>query len=278
MHVVITKGLPASGKTTYAKSLQGYKRINKDDLRAMLDNSVWSRENEAFILDIRDAILQRALAQKKNVVIDDTNLTPKHIERITQVVNGQADIHVQDFTDVPLEECIARDQKRAHYVGEKVIRKMHSQFVEKREVSQLKQDASLPSAIICDLDGTLALFGDNNPYERDFASDTVNEPIKQILKDYQWQAEIIIVSGRKDKFEDETREWLQKNGIPFTQLYMRPTNGKHEPKDVVIKEDIYNYHIQGKVNVLFVLDDRDGVVAMWRQKGLTCLQVNYGDF
>ena len=42
--VYITKGLPGSGKSTWAKETvdkypNSYKRINKDDLRAMIDNS-----------------------------------------------------------------------------------------------------------------------------------------------------------------------------------------------------------------------------------------------
>jgi len=53
MKVLILKGLPASGKSTYAKELVAkgnWKRINKDDLRAMLDCSKWSKANEKFVL------------------------------------------------------------------------------------------------------------------------------------------------------------------------------------------------------------------------------------
>ena len=40
---------------------------------------------------------------------------------------------------------------------------------------------------------------------------------------------------------------------------------------------IYN-HINGKYNVLGVFDDRDQVVSVWRSLGLTCFQVNWGNF
>ena len=49
-------------------------------------------------------------------------------------------------------------------------------------------------------------------------------------------------------------------------------------QDAIIKQEIYENEIEGKYNIHFVLDDRDQVVAMWRKKGLTCLQVDYGDF
>ena len=61
----MTKGLPASGKSTWAKervSIDGNtKRINKDDLRLMLDNGEWSKNNEKFVLEVRDTIASNAL-------------------------------------------------------------------------------------------------------------------------------------------------------------------------------------------------------------------------
>jgi hypothetical protein len=49
-------------------------------------------------------------------------------------------------------------------------------------------------------------------------------------------------------------------------------------KDSIIKEEIYQENIEGKYNVLCVLDDRNQVVDFWRAKGLTCFQVAPGDF
>jgi len=45
--VLLLKGLPASGKSTYAKSLSStcnYIRVNKDDLRAMMFGGNWTKE------------------------------------------------------------------------------------------------------------------------------------------------------------------------------------------------------------------------------------------
>src|SRR5258708_7798095 len=109
--VTITKGLPASGKSTWAKSVIGdnpgkYKRINKDDLRRMLDNSRWSSGNENHILRVRDSLILLSLEAGYHVIVDDTNLDPKHEQRITELVKLKAvQVVVKDFTDVPLEEC-----------------------------------------------------------------------------------------------------------------------------------------------------------------------------
>ena len=85
-----------------------------------------------------------------------------------------------------------------------------------------------------------------------------------------------MVSGRDGECEDITREWLRANKVPYDYLYMREA-GNNE-KDYVIKKRIFDEHIRDRFNVLFVLDDRDRIVEMWRSLGLTCLQVAEGNF
>ena len=50
-------------------------------------------------------------------------------------------------------------------------------------------------------------------------------------------------------------------------------------QDAIVKRELFDTHILGKYYVEFVLDDRNQVVDLWRNDlGLTCFQVNYGDF
>ena len=49
-------------------------------------------------------------------------------------------------------------------------------------------------------------------------------------------------------------------------------------KDAIVKTELFEAHIRGQFEVLFVLDDRDQVVEMWRQMGFACLQVAPGNF
>lgn len=137
--VYILKGLPASGKSTWSRNKlketpNSYKRINKDDLRAMLDDNYWSKGNEKFVLKIRDLMIKEALAAGKHVISDDTNLAPRHETRIRQLVKEYCkktgeNVKVEViFFDVPIEECIRRDLKRTHSVGEQVIRSMYKNF------------------------------------------------------------------------------------------------------------------------------------------------------
>ena len=137
----------------------------------------------------------------------------------------------------------------------------------------------LPKAIICDIDGTLAKMNGRGPFEwMRVGEDIVNSPIRHIVNLYQGSGHtIIIFSGRDGVCEPETRDWLADNFIGYNFLFMRP-KGNNE-KDAIIKRRLFDEHIAGKYDVQFVLDDRNQVVDMWRKDlGLTCLQVDYGDF
>jgi len=280
--VIILKGLPASGKSTYAfklidKNPGKYKRVNKDDLRAMLDNGKWSKSNEKLVLKIRDLIILESLESGFHVIVDDTNLHPKHETHIKQLVKGKAKVVVKDFTDVDINVCIERDLKRNRSVGERVIRRMYKQFI--KTDKKLIQNKTLPPAIICDLDGTLALLNGRNPYDASTCiDDEVNIPIKDIITHFHKNGySIIFVTGRDGKYYNHTLDFLHKKiGVANFHLFSRGVDDNR--KDSIVKEEIFMNYIYNRYYVHFVLDDRNQVVEMWRDLGLTCLQVADGDF
>ena len=278
--VYFTIGLPASGKSTWAKnkvdkSPSSIKRVNKDELCAMLDNSYFSKGNEKFVLNIQDAIIKESLENGKHVIVDNTHLAPKHEARIRELIKGLAVLEIVDFRDVALETCLERDLKRPNSVGEKVIRDMYNQFIAPPKTPKPVHNPDLPDAVLCDLDGTIALIGDRSPYDAaKCEQDIVNEPVRSILQTSG--KAIVFVSGREDKFKPQTLAWLKKHNISFDALHMRKSGDLR--KDSIVKKEIYNEFILDKYNVAFVLDDRDQVVRLWRDLGLTCLQVDYGDF
>jgi predicted kinase len=282
--VLVYRGLPASGKSTAARQLLDehpgqYKRINKDDLRAMLDNSHFSRGNEKFVLKVRDLLILQALEEGKHVVIDDTNIHPKHAQRISDLVKGLATVEVVDFMHVDVETCIARDLKRPNSVGERVIRRMWKEYLDYTQ-PKLVQNPELPKAIICDLDGTLALLNGRSPYDATHCDqDLLNAPVADIVRRFQATGHaIIFLSGREDKFREPTVRFLTQHmgeSFPY-RLIMRATGDMR--KDAIIKQELLEREILPTSFVDFVLDDRNQVVDMWRGLGLTCLQVDYGDF
>lgn len=288
MKLLMLKGLPASGKSTYAKELaaNGYVRVNKDDLRAMLHSSKWSKQNEKQVLQIRDQIVSDSLAAGKSVVVDDTNLAPKHSERLKELAKQYGATFETKFFDTPIEECIKRDLGRQNSVGEKVIRDMYKQFLAP-PVQGYTPPEGKPTAILCDIDGTLA-HGINvtrKPYEWDKVdTDTLDETVAGILRRYwsedpmndEQEPQIIMLSGRDGSCRGLTQDWLHKHGVRYDALIMRPEGDKR--KDYVVKQELFEQHIRNNYRVLFVLDDRNQVVEMWRNLGLKCLQVADGDF
>ena len=140
-------------------------------------------------------------------------------------------------------------------------------------------DLTKPRAVIVDIDGTIALHGDERghyEYEK-VATDTVNHPVAWLVDLLDTEVDIIFLSGREDRCRDDTVNWLnQKLGYGQPKLFMR-TTGDHRP-DYVIKGELFDAYIRDNYNVQFVLDDRDQVVNMWRGMGLTCLQVAEGNF
>ena len=291
MKLIMCKGLPASGKSTWAKEYVkksgNTKRINKDDLRAMMDNGIFSGKNEKFVLEVRDFLIQQALMSGFNVIVDDTNLHPKHEARMREIIKSwdkvlmpgkkeKWEFEVEDFSLVPLETCIARDLKRPVSVGEKVIRQMYNQFLAPKPAMYIPKEGT-PHAVMCDLDGTLALFGDKNPYDRNFLEDQINDPVASTLDRCEACGDkIILVSGRTDKHRKQTEKWLEDNMVKYHALFMRKEGDTR--KDSIVKTEIFEKEIKDKYNVVFVMDDRNQVVDMWRLRGLTVFQVAEGDF
>lgn len=155
--------------------------------------------------------------------------------------------------------------------------------------------------IVCDLDGTLANCEhrvhhvqreDSNGLKRKpnwdafyagVGDDTANYPVLNLLHTYlnaEVEHHIIFCSGRPERCRDDTEEWLHRYGFhrghkaPY-KLLMRKDGDKRA--DYIVKQEILDNHID-KERVLFVLDDRQQVVDMWRRNGLTCFQVAAGNF
>lgn len=281
------KGLPASGKSTFAKELVdanpgAYKRVNKDDLRSMLDNGKWSRGNEKFVLKIRDQIIRDALSEGKHVIVDDTNLAPKHEQKMREIAKEFENtvVEIEDFTNIPLKVCIQRDLARPNSVGKDVIMAMYNEFL-REEIDPISHDPKLPDCWIFDIDGTLAKMHGRSPYDwKRVGEDKLNLPVfriySSIIESKKPETKIIIMTGRDGICAPETLQWLQDHGIGYDHFYIRKTEDQR--KDAIVKKEIYNEHINGKYNVLGIFDDRTQVVEMWRSLGLPVFQVDEGNF
>ncbi|MFG2485373.1 AAA family ATPase [Streptomyces virginiae] len=307
--VHVMTGLPASGKTTAARALQAeaggrMRRVNLDDLRLMLDLPDPARgrsfRHEQTVLAVQDAAVRAAVDGGFDVVVDNTHLTKNIPKRLKAAVGGLATFVVHDFTDVPLEECLRRDAARERQVGEEIIRILAEKHEKARRggwrltsewmnggsgamaappVTEYVPDPALPAAVMCDIDGTLALTGDRGPY--DFSRcelDLLNEPVRHALDAFR-RADgdvIVLLSGRGEEHRPQTESWLRRHEVPYDELWMRAAGDTR--RDDVVKAELFDTHVRHRYAVRVSLDDRDRVVAIWRRMGLPTWQVNYGDF
>lgn len=292
--VTLTRGLPASGKSTWAKELVAQSngtivRVNMDDIRAMLALP-YSKDAEELALQIQDKTIVQAVKAGKDVVVDNTHIEKKMPTRIKKLFDGDVAFEVKDFSHVNVEECVTRDVYRGicgeRSVGEQVIRRMASrmtkwtlteEFMNDTILSPpLEYDPELPWAIVIDTDGTTAHHR-RSPYDyarcgTDIPDKNMQELIPTLFEYYT----VIGMSGRPDTWRDETEKWYQDNGIPFDSFHMRAEGDNRNDADV--KQEMVDKHIRGKVNVLMWFDDRDRVVRRLRKLNIKVSQVAEGDF
>lgn len=129
--LVITRGLPASGKSTAAIAWVNADpdwraRMNRDDLRSMAHGRfMGTGAQEAIVSGAQHAGVRTALAHGTSVIVDDTNLRTSDVTLFRRIAEKMdAGFEVWDFRDAPLERCIAWDAQRDEHdqVGEQVIR------------------------------------------------------------------------------------------------------------------------------------------------------------
>jgi predicted kinase len=298
--LLILIGAPGSGKSTFSKHFirkeKNWMRLCRDDFRMMhFASSNMPPHKEKMITEMLDASIEILLRRRYNVLLDATHSRKEYLNRYIDKFNHLADISFKLF-DEDAKTIAERCEKRKMETGKYIPLNVQKRYI--KDIAELKstfdfsvrplqdnrkpaaeQDKSLQKAIICDLDGTLALIGNRNPYDASASDeDSLNIPVANTLRLFAGAGyRILLVSGREERYREPTLVFLEKYAIPYHHLWMRKT--KDSRKDAVVKKEIYEAEIQNRYFVEFVLDDRDQVVLLWRKElNLPCFQVNYGNF
>lgn len=290
--LILTRGIPASGKSTWAKQWvqedpQNRTRVNRDDLRHMLyatDSTLLAYEQEQHVSAVEKAIAKTALSKGKDVVVDAMNLRARWVR---QWFTLGYDVEFKDFPTT-LTDALARNATRDNPLPAEVIEKTFQRLTRAGELPKpdfhhgavfrpYTPDESLPAAYIFDIDGTLAHMTGRSPYDytrvgEDRADESVVHLLKSLAKDHR----IVIMSGRDAECRGVTEAWLAAKGIGYTRLIMRSPGDKRQ--DATVKHELFNQYVADNYNVRGVIDDRNQVVAMWRDMGLKCFQAQEGDF
>lgn len=279
--IIFTIGLPASGKSTWARNYikdnPQFKIVCRDDLRNMLDDGYWRPKNEELVKQIQEKIILECLDRNYSVIVADTNLSISTIKRIKDVVlnhckydSSEIEFEEKSFLDVPVNECIKRDLARPNSVGSKVILDMASKHKINHE-KPLDFNKDLPRAYIVDIDGTLAIMNGRNPFDWDLVdTDLPNNCVIETVRELGRTNKIIIMSGRDGAARTKTIEWLQKWNVPVDEFYMRKTGDMR--KDYEVKKELYE-NVKDRYAIVGVFDDRPQVVRLWKELGLQVFDV-----
>lgn len=287
LRVIICQGIPASGKTTWAKAYseknKDWIRISRDDLRHMR-GKYWIPKDESIITEMERSMISVAFNNDKHVIIDATNIS--HLDGLKQFISDVrpgVQIEVKKF-EISLDTAIKRDLARSNSVGAEVITRMYNKLNNIVPVVY-KEDMNLQQVVICDIDGTVAEMHDRIPYDWDkVINDSPKTEIIEIVKGLKDSGNKIIFFTARDGNDEcrrQTIEWLEIHfGWKYKEdfeLYMRDAGDMR--KDSIVKKEMFEAEIRDKYYCKMVIDDRNQVISLWRDDlGLVAIQVAEGNF
>ncbi|AUR85848.1 HAD-like domain protein [Vibrio phage 1.081.O._10N.286.52.C2] len=302
MKLILTVGVPASGKTTWAEEYcrlnQNTVNINRDDTRQALfgpfkpGEYLYKKADEALVTKANKDKALVALGRGQDVIISDTNLTPDR-RQVWESIAEQYDAEYEmRLFHISFDEASRRDQAREMKVGNKVLQNMfktyHSQnrdlivadFKLKLENTWVINDKP---CVLSDIDGTVAEMHKGQPGKRSpfewlrVGEDTPRPNVLNVLRLLSEEYPIIFISGRDGVCVHQTSDWLGHYAEYYETLVMRGA-GDSRPDWVIKLELLRDLALDGWSKPTIMFDDRDQVVNTMRDVGIEVFQVQPGNF
>ncbi|AFY62855.1 polynucleotide kinase/ligase [Samia ricini nucleopolyhedrovirus] len=282
--LLVLVGVSGSGKSTYAKKLKTHVEINRDDMRVKMFlggdytklNAFYSQPRNCRQIkenEVTSACVQRfkdAARDERSVVVSDTNLSPLATKTWQKLATEHQYEYTVKFMDVPLETAIRRNFARSDKfpVDPETIKRQYKMYLTLVGFEcYTPPGEGFPSAVLCDLDGTVAVPTNRSFYDfdervlQDAPRANVIACVKHLAASHD--AVVVFISGRSAACELATRQWIDIHVAPNAyELFMRPLND--HSKDSLLKLKLFDEHVRRRFNVVAVFDDRPCVVRTWQ--------------
>lgn len=144
--------------------------------------------------------------------------------------------------------------------------------------------------IVVDIDGTIASVRGRLKYllreKKDWDAfyehcneDATIEDMCRLVEDL-WKLgyHIVFCTGRGESVREKTKKWIKQYvaiGWDYDLLMRKDGDWRH---DTEVKPELLQNANIAPCDVFFILEDRDSMVAKWRELGYRCLQVADGKF
>ena len=293
-HIMI--GISASGKSTYVKehATSNSVIINNDNARRRFvgispEDNLWDyykfdKNIESQVKSEADALINHAFYNKKDLWIDNTNLTAiknENLKKFLEQLGYEVYFHNLN-TSSNINTYLYRNQQRINELKPSVINDQYIRACINNYVDFETGDRVQARIALVDIDGTVAdhcnqrshfdWFKVYNDKPRFYVIETLKALYNFGSIDF-----IQFLSGRESICYNDTMVWLQDvAGFDMTRHRLLMRQQKDNRKDVLIKSEIYENCIKDKYDIKFVFDDRNQVVDYWWDQKLPVFHV--GDY
>jgi len=139
--------------------------------------------------------------------------------------------------------------------------------------------------VLCDIDHTVSnafwrddMIGGPGGWDAYHAASKDDEPIHDVVNMINAMRAggmyIVGITARPEKWRKLTMELLVKHGAMFDELLMRPDEAYHPAAEIKLKLAAERFGERFKDEVALIIDDREDVVAAFREAGITALLVH----